>query len=270
MHAFDPGYDRPPYAALVSDYPGEDVYPAADFRVEWGPVFHRGRLDGTARVLVIGQDPAQHEAIVRRILVGAAGRRFQGFLGRLGIDSSYVMVNTYLYSVYGQPAGNAHAADPRIAAYRHAWLDALVTGNAIEAVVALGGLADTAYHEWRKAPGSAPFDGAYRHILHPTFPDSAAAHGTDKAQATTRLLADWNEALTVLRRTVRPDTPRPFVPYGTAFADGDLGTIPERDLPAGLPAWMRSQEKWASREGATEQDQRATVVVRVPPDLRPF
>ncbi len=31
------------------------------FRVEWGPIFLRGRLDGPARVLVIGRDPAQHE-----------------------------------------------------------------------------------------------------------------------------------------------------------------------------------------------------------------
>jgi hypothetical protein len=35
--------------------------------MEWGPILHRGRLDGTARILVIGQDPAQHETVVRRI-----------------------------------------------------------------------------------------------------------------------------------------------------------------------------------------------------------
>jgi uracil-DNA glycosylase len=50
----------------------------------------------------VGQDPAQHEAVVRRILVGTAGRRLQGFLTRLGLDRSYVMVNTFAYSVYGQ------------------------------------------------------------------------------------------------------------------------------------------------------------------------
>ena len=66
-----------------------------------GPIFHRGRLDGSARVLVIGQDPAQHETIVRRILVGEAGRRLQGFLAKLGVTRSYVLINTFLYSVYG-------------------------------------------------------------------------------------------------------------------------------------------------------------------------
>jgi hypothetical protein len=31
------------------------------FRLEWGPIYYRGRLDGSARVLVIGQDPAADE-----------------------------------------------------------------------------------------------------------------------------------------------------------------------------------------------------------------
>ena len=67
-------------------------------------------------MVVIGQDPAQHEAVTRRILVGAAGQRLQGFLAKLGITTSYVMVNTFLYSVYGQGGGERHADDPAIAA----------------------------------------------------------------------------------------------------------------------------------------------------------
>src|SRR3954465_15021614 len=100
-HLFDPGPVAEPYASLVRDYPGTDVYPTAAFRTEWGPVFHRGRLDGSARVLVIGQDPGQQENVLRRILSGEAGRRVQGLLAKLGITRSYVMVNALLYSVYG-------------------------------------------------------------------------------------------------------------------------------------------------------------------------
>src|SRR5437016_6156336 len=74
-HPFDPGYFEEPFRTLVRGYPEADVYPSNQFRVEWGPIFHRGRLDGSARVLIIGQDPAQHETIVRRCLVGEAGRR---------------------------------------------------------------------------------------------------------------------------------------------------------------------------------------------------
>ena len=87
--AFDPGYGEEPFASLVASYPGAIAYPAGGFRLEWGPIFHCGRLDGTARVLVIGQDPAQHETIARRILVGEAGHRLQGFLFQLGIEGDY-------------------------------------------------------------------------------------------------------------------------------------------------------------------------------------
>lgn len=84
---FDSGYGQQPFHDLCADYPGPEVYDPHDFRVEWGPIFHRGRLDGSARVLVVGQDPAQHETIVRRILIGIAGRRTQGFHGwRLALD----------------------------------------------------------------------------------------------------------------------------------------------------------------------------------------
>ena len=111
---FDRGYYRQPYRRLVSTFPDESVYPLDSFRVEWGPVFHRGRLDGSARVLIIGQDPATHETIARRILVGEAGQRAQGLLTRLGIERSYVFINTFLYSVYGQSGGTRHIDDPAI------------------------------------------------------------------------------------------------------------------------------------------------------------
>jgi uracil-DNA glycosylase len=76
-------------------FPGAEIYPAADFRVEWGPIFYRGWLDGSARVLVLGQDPGQHESIARRILVGEAGQRVQGSFRKLDIEHSYVMVNAF-------------------------------------------------------------------------------------------------------------------------------------------------------------------------------
>ena len=44
-HDFDPGFPRR-FQTLVRNYPDGDVYPPDAFRLEWGPVFHRGRLDG--------------------------------------------------------------------------------------------------------------------------------------------------------------------------------------------------------------------------------
>src|SRR6266702_6003603 len=174
MPEFDTGYGDEPFRSLCAAAPGKADYPAANFRYEWGPVFHRGRLDGTARVLVIGQDPAQHETVTRRILMGEAGHRVQGFLAKLGIDRSYVMVNTFLYSVYGQAGGERHQADTGIAKYRNRWLDALLASNQVEAVIALGSLANGAWKSWKSTASGAGFKGAYAHITHPTEPEGAS------------------------------------------------------------------------------------------------
>jgi uracil-DNA glycosylase len=270
-HQFDPGYAQEPFRSLCEDYPGEETYPAGDFRVEWGPVFHRGRLDGSARVVVIGQDPAQHEVVTRRILVGAAGQRTQGFLARLGIDTSYVMVNAFLYSVFGQGGGERHADDAAIAAYRNRWLDALVVGGRVEAVVALGRLAGRAFEAWRETPSGRDVEVAFQRITHPTAPESSAAGDPARyAEAVRGMLANWNAGLELLRPAIRhPDVDRDLVPYGEALTDADYAAIPERDLPAGLPAWMRSRA-WADRRGRTPDLKRATVVVTVPRDARPW
>lgn len=265
-HPFDPGYVQEPFLSLVEDYPGEDVYPPSAFRTEWGPVFHRGRLDGSARVLVLGQDPATHEAISRRILVGEAGQRVQGFLARLGITRSYVYVNAFLYSVYGQQGGTRNITSPAIAAYRNAWISAIAETSSIEAVVSLGRLADQAYE---LSPLAESGGHAYAAMLHPTYPESASrSGGTTKAEAMARLCASWNDALEVLDGRVTPDQPTPLRRYGTSLSLDDVAGIPEEDLPAGLPAWMRDLASWARRTGETAALKRATITVTVPRGAR--
>ena len=268
MAEFCPGYP-PPFDALVAKYPGEDVYPSADFRVEWGPIFHRGRLEGTARVLVLGQDPATHETISRRILVGEAGQRVQGLLAKLGIDRSYVMVNTFLYSVYGQGGGNRHADDEAIAAYRNEWLDALLVGTHVTAVVSLGQLADQAYQQWAATQPEAAAPLHHAAIRHPTYPESASRAGNKTlAETTAILLADWNAHLPELRNHVMPDGMSQDTVYGTTWQDGDLVRIPQGDLPPGSPEWWFDLAAWASRTGPDVQTKRATITVVVPKQAR--
>jgi hypothetical protein len=264
---FCPGYP-PPYDALVASYPDAVVYPPRAFRVEWGPIFHRGRLDGTARLLVLGQDPAVAETVTRRILVGVAGQRTQGLLARLGLTRSYVMVNTFLYSVYGQGGGNAHIKDDAIAVHRNSWPNAIAGHNDIAAIITLGTLATSAYNQWLSS--GATFSGHHAAILHPTYPESASAAGQiTLADATKRLLADWNGALPGLVAAIdHPDEPPSGALYGTAFTDADLPPIPPEDLPAGTPAWMRTARDWASRQGADADTKRATVTVTVPSAAR--
>jgi hypothetical protein len=256
---FDPGYGSEPFATLCREYPGETVYPGSDFRVEWGPIFHRGRLDGSARVLVIGQDPAQHEAIARRILIGEAGHRVQGFLAKLGIDRSYVLVNTFLYSLYGS-TGPQHRDDPGIAAYRARWLTAIFDSAPVEAVISLGTLADHAWRTWQDAP-----DVGYVHITHPTQPESAAGNdAAAHAQLVTAMLHNWNQGLDAIRPGIsHPDAQRPLQHYGDAFAPGDRVPIPRADLPAGLPAWVGEDDGWATRGG------RGVITVTVPQESMP-
>src|SRR3954453_6239090 len=174
MPEFDPGPGQDPFATLARDYPDGGVYPAGDFRVEWGPIFHRGRLDGSARIVVVGQDPGQHESIAHRILVGEAGQRVQGFLAKLGIERSYVMVNAYLYSVYGQSAGEKHAADAAIAAYRNRWFDALLVGSQIRAVISFGHLGRAAFEPWAGTPAGQDAGLSFEHLTHPTMPEASS------------------------------------------------------------------------------------------------
>jgi hypothetical protein len=266
---FDPGYGAQPFLDLCRTYPGADVYPQEDFRLEWGPVFHRGRLDGSARVLVVGQDPAQHETIARRILVGEAGHRVQGFLAKLGIERSYVMVNTFLYSVFGG-SGGGRWNDEGIVEYRHRWLDALVAPGQIEAVVALGFLADKAWRLWKQTPAGSTVDPVYAKITHPTQPESAGGGDAAEAAATAAMLATWNAGLEELHPGIEHrDVDRPLVRYGHAFADGDKAPIPADDLPAGMPEWMRLDDGWAFRAGATAEQKRATITVTVPERFLP-
>lgn len=266
MHVFDPGPIGEPFASLVATYPGPDVYLPDSFRVEWGPIFHRGRLDGTARLLVIGQDPAQSETVVRRILVGEAGHRTQGLMAKLGFDRGYLLINTFLYSVYGQTGGEKHKNDAAIVDYRNSWLTTIFSTNAVEAVLALGQLADDAWQKWKQTPNGQAHTPAYQHITHPTEPESSSGGDPKKlAEAIAAMLQNWNQALAQLHPQIaHPDTPRPLVPYGDAFTPNERIEIPEDDMPAGIPEWMRSPHSWAQRQGKTPADKRRNITITIP------
>jgi hypothetical protein len=266
---FDPGYAEEPFRTLVQDVPDHMVFPLKDFRTEWGPVFHRGRLDGSARLLVIGQDPAQHEIIVRRTLVGGAGHRLQGFLAKLGLTRSYVAVNTFVYSVYGQGGGTKHKNDPAIIAYRNRWFDALLPRR-VQGVVALGQLADIAWQTWRNTPTGATFTGVYHAVTHPTQPESSSkGDAAKKKAAIAKMLQGWNTALEALHPVVTPDASTPLVPYGAVFLDSELPDIPREDLPAGSPSWMCGNADFARRTGPDDKTKRVTITVTVPRAFRP-
>jgi uracil-DNA glycosylase len=270
MSNFDPGYYQEPFLTLCNEYPQSNSYNPSQFRVEWGPIFHRGRLDGSARILIIGQDPAQHETIIRRILVGEAGRRTQGFLGKLGITHSYVMINCFLYSAYGSPKAKTRR-DPQLVDYRNRWLDALLLGKNVEAVVALGSYANEAWQMWKTTPNGNAFQVSYSAITHPTYPESYSKGNHEKlVEATKKMLSNWNIALQLLKTVIiHPDEQTPLILYGDSFSENDKSEIPEKDFPPGLPDWMRQNDGWANRVGKTPKEKRANITLTVPPQNLP-
>src|SRR5258705_5040824 len=106
MADFDPG---PPttFATLFAGSPDSGGF-RQHFWFDWGPIFYRGRLDGSARVLCIGSDPGPTERIACRTLVGDAGQRVQGFLSKLGLTRSYLCLNVFSFALF-----TGHAWEPQ-------------------------------------------------------------------------------------------------------------------------------------------------------------
>jgi hypothetical protein len=268
---FDPGYVRDPFKSLASAFPGtaSDEYPPADFRTEWGPIFHRGRLDGTARVLAIGQDPAQNENVLRRILVGEAGRRVQGFLKKLGITKSYVVINALLYSVYGNNGGK-YVTHPKVSAYRNQWIDGILGGGHVHGVITFGDMAKSSWDAYVAAKG-APNGVTVVNLHHPTYPTAGNATGAEAAARMKAMLEEWNtKGLKVLFPVVKGDVKvTSLALYGDDLTPEDRADIPSFDLPAGVPAWMFEGDGWAKREGASAATKRANITITVPSGVIP-
>lgn len=131
---FDPG-PPPRWESLFGAAPLATYQARPDlFRLDFGPVFYRGRLDGTARVMVVGQDPSVNEILAQRVFVGRSGQKLQGFLTKLGITRSYIMLNTFSYSVFGQFGGDKETLshqDP-ILSYRNGQFDIVAEDNPLD------------------------------------------------------------------------------------------------------------------------------------------
>lgn len=247
------------FRTLCQKYPDDTVYRGADgFRSLWGPIFYRGRANGTARLLVIGQDPAQTEAFTRRVLSGQAGRRVQGFVEKLGFSKSYLMINAFVYGIFNQNMALPHLNDPGIQAYRHQWLEAAFAKGKIEAVVTFGNPAFNAWTAFKATPAGQAVTAFHQRALHPTA-DKPGGPITRKD-----LLDNWNVALNKLRPYIQnPDVSKPLVPYGNDFTAAELPPIPSRDFPMGLQPWMRSTGFWATLADPPGTE-RANISIEVP------
>jgi uracil-DNA glycosylase len=220
---FDPGPSKAlaQHFAKLPDHPPEK---RELFWYDWGPIFYRGRLNGSARLLGIASDPGPTERVACRTLVGDAGQRVQGFLAKLGLTRSYALVNAHAYALH---PGKATKAKPLLANQDQLdWRNELydrITGPKLEAIVAFGGQAHQALRLWDPRPDVPTFE-----IEHPSSHTPAT------------LQNEWRAAIADLREIITPDPDGdPQLPnYGTKFRETDYAPIPARDLPFGLPAWF--------------------------------
>ncbi len=150
-------FDHGPPVALARHF---DLLPdppvKEDFWFDWGPVFYRGRLNGSARVLCIASDPGPTERIAGRSLIGNAGQRVQGFLAKLGLTRSYICLNAWAHALHPSRASTERGKldEPEQLKWRNKLYD-LATGPALEAVIAFGGMAQAAVDLWSGRPASA-------------------------------------------------------------------------------------------------------------------
>lgn len=233
-------FDRGPSAAFAEFFdrvPDPAVPP--DFWFDWGPVFYRGRLDGSARVLCVASDPGPTERIAGRSLVGNAGQRVQGLLAKLGLTRSYVCLNAWAYAVHPSRAWEQQRRleEPAELAWRNELYDR-ATGSKLQAVIAFGGMAQRAVELWSSRPG---------------VPVSEVPHPSSRDEQ--RLLDDWRAAVSDVRALVTPDADgdNGGPNYGAEFSESDYAAIPRRDLPFGAPAFL-GDDAWVRAKPSGAQN----------------
>lgn len=248
LKAFDPG---PPsrFEKVFATLP--DYTPFKEhFWFDWGPVFYRGRLDGSARVLCIASDPGATERIGHRVLIGDAGQRVQGLLGKVGLTHSYLCLNAFAYAIFPshtQEHASAILRDPAQRRWRNKLYDK-AKGPSLQAIVAFGWIAREAVDLW-PGKGSVPvFE-----VPHPSSHDEG------------RMLNEWGKLVTELRLIVTPDADGdPSLPnYGSTFREQDYAPVPRYDLPFGVPAFLGNDAR-----ARAEQPRRRSSVSRPSPDDR--
>jgi hypothetical protein len=235
-------FDKGPSAAmakLLMQHP--DYTPVKEFFwFNWGPVFYRGRLNKTAKVLCIASDPGPTERIPGRALIGNAGQRIQGFLSKIGITQSYVCLNGFIYALHPSHLSDGIKLlnDPIHTAWRNKVFDA-ATGPQLQAIVAFGDVAKKTVDLWT-GKGTTPVFKTY----HPSY------RGDEDI-----LTADWNRVITGLRAIVTKDadgdTTLPL--YGTRFKEADYAAVPQRDLPFGAAPFL-GNDKWLRTGGTGEKN----------------
>jgi hypothetical protein len=172
--------------------------------------------------------------------VGNAGQRVQGFLAKIGITTSYVCLNGFVYALHPSHLsdGIKLLADPAHTSWRNKVFKA-ATGSSLKAIVAFGDVAQKAVDLW-DGKGSTPVFKTY----HPSYRGDEAT-----------LVKDWNRVITALRGIVTKDADgdKTLPLYGSKFVESDYAPIPKRDLPFGAADFL-GDDSWLRKTSSTAKD----------------
>jgi uracil-DNA glycosylase len=245
MPEYDPG-PPPRFEKLFARFPSYERFRNL-YWYDWGPVFYRGRLDGSARVLAIASDPGPTERLYGRTLVGDAGQRVQGFFHKLGLTRSYLCLNAHLYALHPSDGrkGLAVLADEEMLKWRNELYSAAKRPR-LQAILAFGAQAQEAVQLWDGKGNLPVFD-----LPHPSSrnPETLASR--------------WGQAVNELRAIVTPDADGDVViaNYGATLVEADHARIPRFDLPFGLPDFAGDDSF-----GRAQSPPRRNAVARPVPD----
>jgi uracil-DNA glycosylase len=240
------------WAALFADTPnyrglGRAVLGREAFRWHHGPMFFRGRLDGSAKVVLVGQEGAQDESLSHRSFTGGTGARMQHFLRHIGLDRSYLFLNSFVYPIFGQYSDMLRriAQDLRspITQHRNRILDKAVVDGDVRLVVAVGRAAKESIATWVRAHGGSADPNQLHDATLGSLPSRVrlvgVVHpGSASGGSTGAIRADFQRACNVIRDRVDADPgwlpTDPGVPRNLDAAyQYRSAAIPHRDFPFG-------------------------------------
>jgi uracil-DNA glycosylase len=239
------------WAELFAETPnyrglGRAVLGKEAFRWHHGPMFFRGRLDGSAKVVVVGQEGAQDESLSHRSFTGGTGARMQHFLRHIGFDRSYLFLNSFVYPIFGQytDALRPLAQDPRspIASHRTRIFDKAIVDGDVRLVVAVGRAAKESVASWVKAHGGSANPDHLESATLGSLPSRlrviGVLHPGGATSGTAAIKADFRRAVGLIKDEV--DDESGWLPADSGV-DRDLSDpyqyssapIPFRDFPFG-------------------------------------
>ena len=211
------------------------------------PDVFRGRLDGSAKVVLVGQEGAQDESLSHRSFTGGTGSRMQHLLRHIGLDRSYLFLNSLCVSdqwPVREPAAPAGAGSRSpIVIHRHRILTKAVVDGDVRLVIAVGRAAKESMATWIRSHGGTAdpnrLDQATLGSLPGPLQLVGVVHpGSAAGGSTEDIRKDFQRACEVIRARVEADggwlPTDPGVERNLAvpFQYRSLA-IPHRDFPFG-------------------------------------